>query len=223
MRVGRDWLLTAQRAAIHEPTATAVVADLHLGYGQARRRSGEAVPASDLDEIQGPLCSLAIQYGVSRLVIAGDLFEDARAAPLWAELVQIVRSAGLLLAGIVPGNHDRGFPGKAPDLPIYLQGFPLGEWLVVHGDAPAAPGRRIVQGHLHPCFRWRGRVAAPCYLIAADRIILPAFSADAAGVSVLRQAVWATYRCGVIAGEAVLDFGPVGDLRKRMKHESDRR
>src|SRR5436309_2915696 len=30
MRVNKDWLLTPQRAALHLPTATAVIADLHL-------------------------------------------------------------------------------------------------------------------------------------------------------------------------------------------------
>src|SRR5438067_991701 len=35
-----DWLLTPQRVAVHRPSGSAVVADLHLGYGQARRRGG---------------------------------------------------------------------------------------------------------------------------------------------------------------------------------------
>src|SRR5262249_34562148 len=42
MRIHRDWLLTPERAAVHLPTATAIVADLHLGYNHARRRTGEA-------------------------------------------------------------------------------------------------------------------------------------------------------------------------------------
>ena len=45
MLVHDEWLLTAQRAAVHLPTATAVIADLHLGYDQVRRRGGEAVPS----------------------------------------------------------------------------------------------------------------------------------------------------------------------------------
>src|SRR5438270_5847367 len=36
MIVHEDWLLTPVRAAVHLPTATAVVADLHLGYELAR-------------------------------------------------------------------------------------------------------------------------------------------------------------------------------------------
>src|SRR5262249_24855004 len=43
MRTEDDWLLTAARTAIHRPTATAILSDLHLGYAEARRRNGEAV------------------------------------------------------------------------------------------------------------------------------------------------------------------------------------
>ena len=56
MRVLDDWLLTPSRTAIHLPTATAVIADLHLGYDRVRRRGGEAVPtlsvAQDLDPLR---------------------------------------------------------------------------------------------------------------------------------------------------------------------------
>ncbi len=36
MRVLDEWLLTPWRGAIHLPTATAVVADPHLGYDRVR-------------------------------------------------------------------------------------------------------------------------------------------------------------------------------------------
>ena len=78
MRVLDDWLLTPARAAIHVPTATAVVADLHLGYDRIRRRSGDAVPVR---RVADELAALGAELGkqkVSRLVIAGDLFEDGR-------------------------------------------------------------------------------------------------------------------------------------------------
>jgi metallophosphoesterase superfamily enzyme len=50
VRVLDDWLLTPERAALHVPTATAVIADLHLGYAQARQQCGDAVPTADLDQ-----------------------------------------------------------------------------------------------------------------------------------------------------------------------------
>src|SRR3954468_12494562 len=70
-----DWLLTTARAPVHRPTATAVLSALHLGYAEARRRGGEAVPAVDLDRVLAPLAAVLAPLRVRRLVIAGDLFE----------------------------------------------------------------------------------------------------------------------------------------------------
>src|SRR4051812_41244480 len=78
MRVLDEWLLTPQRTAIHLPTAIAVVADLHLGYDRVRRRGGEAVPCRSIHRELEPLRRVVIDHQVRRLVIAGDLFEDAR-------------------------------------------------------------------------------------------------------------------------------------------------
>jgi hypothetical protein len=50
--------------------------------------------------------------------------------------------------------------------------------------------------------------------VAADHLVLPAFSPDAAGVNVLGSSRWARYRACVIAGEEVLDFGEIGASRR---------
>ncbi|MBY0233221.1 MAG: hypothetical protein K2W96_28395, partial [Gemmataceae bacterium] len=82
MRWG-EWELSPARFALHLPTRTAVVADLHLGYGRVRHRGGDAVPAPTIAEEMAPLA------GVERLLVAGDLFEDGRhqRAELEAELL----------------------------------------------------------------------------------------------------------------------------------------
>src|SRR5438552_3518264 len=103
MRVHGDWLLTPQRAAVHLPTATAVVADLHLGYDQARRRGGEAVPEFGVTEALAPLRALAGRHRVRGLVIAGDLFEAGWRDDLVSQLVDWLGKAGLELTGFVPG------------------------------------------------------------------------------------------------------------------------
>jgi putative SbcD/Mre11-related phosphoesterase len=211
MLVHADWLLTPQRVAVHLPTATAVAADLHLGYDRARRRRGEAVPLIGIDDLLDALGGLVSCHGLRRLVVAGDLFEDAAGLALLPELLRWLGARRVELAGIVPGNHDAGLAGAAPDLPLCPDGVRLGDWLVVHGDGPLSPGR-LVLGHFHPCLRWGRAVAAPCYLISAERIVLPAFSADAAGVDVLAARRWEDYRCAAVAGDRVLDFGEVGRL-----------
>jgi metallophosphoesterase superfamily enzyme len=216
----QDWLLTPNRAAVHLPTATAVVADLHLGYGVARRRCGEAIPLPSLEQLLAPLTALP---EARRLVIAGDLFEDGCDAALAAEFLDWTARVGLELAGIVPGNHDRS-PGRvAAVLPLCPEGVRLGEWLVVHGDGELPPGP-VVHGHLHPCLRWKD-LAVPCYLVGPERIVLPAFSADARGASVLREARWGEFTCHAIA-EGVFDLGPVAALtqgrQKRLRPRGGR-
>jgi putative SbcD/Mre11-related phosphoesterase len=212
MRALGEWLLTAARLAVHLPTATGVVADLHLGYAEARAQSGEAVPVTDLGRLLAPLGAALAAHGARRLVVAGDLFEAGPRADLAAGLRAWLDALGVELA-VVPGNHDRGLT-EALGLPLWPGGCAVGAWLVVHGDGARPPGR-TVQGHEHPCVRW-GRLTAPCYLFAEDRLILPAFSPDAAGVNVLRSPAWSGLRCGVIVGGEVLDFRTVGELRLRM-------
>jgi metallophosphoesterase superfamily enzyme len=206
-----DWLLTPQRAAVHLPTWTAVLADLHLGYSAARRQAGEAVPDPGPDESLNLLRTLLKRHPVRSLVVAGDLFERAYDAGLAEQLRLVLDGAGVEFLGLVPGNHDRRLSSNGP-LPVLTEGIRLGGWHVLHGDGelPDAP---VVCGHFHPCLR-RGRLAAPCFLVAARRIILPAFSRDAAGVSVFGDDRWRDYRCLVPAGDEVLDFGLVNDLTR---------
>lgn len=213
MRVLGDWLLTPQRAAVHLPTATAVIADLHLGYDGVRRRGGEAVPTGSLSSALDPLRDLFTQQSIARLVIAGDLFEDGRGHGELAEaFAGWLTDRAVQLLALVPGNHDRGLP--AGSLPVCPDGVRLGEWLVIHGDRPH-PGGPVVQGHEHPWFRWRSGVEGPCFLVGPDHLILPAYSTDAAGTNVLRQERWPAYHCVAIAGERVLDFGELANLRRR--------
>jgi putative SbcD/Mre11-related phosphoesterase len=204
MHLDADWLLTPERIAVHLPSATAVVADLHLGYSAARRAGGEAVPLPDLGAILSPFSVIRERIGVRRLVIAGDLFEAGHAGSLLDDFLDSFAETGMELAGLVPGNHDRRL-AEGMRLPLYPEGYLLGRWRVVHGDR-ALPAGPVVHGHFHPCLRWRG-VAAPCFLATADRLVLPAFSRDASGVGVVRSRRWRGYRCLAPVGGRVLDFG----------------
>jgi metallophosphoesterase superfamily enzyme len=157
---------------------------------------------------------LSSRIGLRRLVIAGDLFEDSTGRGLVPDLLRWLDQKELELSAIVPGNHDRGLARAEPSLPIRPDGVRLGDWLVVHGDG-RLPDGRLIFGHFHPCLRWSSHIAAACYLIGDDRIVLPAFSPDAAGGNVLGVRRWQDYRCAVIVGEDVLDFGEVGRLAAR--------
>jgi metallophosphoesterase superfamily enzyme len=232
MRVLDDWLLTAERVAVHLPSETAVLADLHLGYTHARRRSGEAVPSDCLDDQLSGLLLVRQRHGVRRLVIAGDLLEEGSSRSVLAAFCDWLNRNGFQLTAFVPGNHDGEMPAINSQSWFYPEGFLLGRWNVRHGDGPLPDGF-VVHGHEHPCLRWtpRSRVIRPrlfdekhapdaieslCYLVGPGRLVLPAFSADAAGVNVLSVRRWRPYRCCVIAGDRVVDFGELATLRTRL-------
>lgn len=209
MRVLDDWLLTPAKTAVHLPTGTAVLADLHLGYSLVRRGRGDAIPDVDVASLLVPLLRVHSLAKFTQVVVAGDLFEAAERETLVDQLVAWFSLHDLELSAVVPGNHDGSLARLAlAGVPIHSEGFQLGRWRIVHGDQTPTPPM-IVQGHEHPCLRWQGGINAPCYLIGADHLILPAFSPDAAGVDVVRDCRWGNHRCVAVAGEQLLDFGIV--------------
>ena len=131
------------------------------------------------------------------------LFEDGVEEAVTAELLRWFRQRGAELAGVVPGNHDRGLTATAHDIKIHPDGYLLEGWRVVHGDG-RLPAGRVVCGHLHPAVRLAGQTR-PCYLVGERRIVLPAFSPDARGAA---AAPGKRFRRLVPVGSEVLDFGP---------------
>src|SRR5712692_4216138 len=127
MQVLNEWLLTPERVAIHLPSATAVVADLHLGYDEARRFAGEAVPQRSLDEILRPLARALVRHRAPRLVIAGDLLEDGRCQAAFREFRAWLNAIGVDEITIVPGNHDRG-SGAGVCFGEEVGAYQLGDW-----------------------------------------------------------------------------------------------
>ena len=103
---------------------------------------------------------------------------------------------------LLEGNHDRSLAWMTRTQPVEAvlgaQGPTLDRellvagWTIAHGHRPAA-GRRLITGHHHPVLRVAGR-AAPCFLAAVDRIILPAFSHNAAGLDVFTARIPETWR-----------------------------
>lgn len=211
-----DWLLTAERVAVHRPTHTAILADMHLGYVTARRGDGEAVPhfgeAERLDYLVKVLQHLKVQH----VVVAGDLVESARhgheTASNWVtELLGVEINVHL-----VPGNHDQGLE-DIEGLQMHPGGYQLYDWLVLH-DADLNDPRSIVHGHLHPSLRSATLPGeAPCYLQTNTRLLLPAWCDHAAGISVLSLSEWNQAHCHGIVGSQVIKLGPVEKLAKQLR------
>jgi len=212
LHFGTDWLLTPYRVAIHLPTRTAVIADPHLGYCDARRRSGDAVPEVSIDDQLAPLKTACALLDVTGLVVAGDLCEARLEAALIDQFLAFIEGCRLDLRAIVPGNHDRGWADFRGRMPMSPDGFALGTWTVIHGDRKL-PAGSVVMGHVHPAWREGGKVQ-PCYLAGANRLVLPAFSLDAAGGAVNQALRWTGLQAFSIAGDRVVDRG----LLRRTKN-----
>jgi putative SbcD/Mre11-related phosphoesterase len=227
------WQLTPEGAAVHAGERTAVIADVHLGYEWARGAAGDCVPAHSLAETLARLEGVLGAAVVSRLVVAGDLVESGRRCARTAADVRRLR-AWLAARGVallaLEGNHDRllgsalsAAPGEPSSLPATCA---VGGWTIGHGHRPIA-GSRTISGHHHPIFRFEGTIAS-CFLIGTRRIVLPAFSRNAAGYDVASMPVpevWrkANLRCIVSTGYDLLDFGLLRDLARRLRLASDRK
>src|ERR1700692_2494309 len=122
MRLFENWRLLPQRIALHEPTATAVIADVHLGYSAARQRLGDAVPWRSVAEEMGPLGEASKANDIRALVVAGDLFERGIDAEILGQFLQVLDQLHIGFAGLVPGNHDRYAEMAAELMPIYSAG-----------------------------------------------------------------------------------------------------
>jgi putative SbcD/Mre11-related phosphoesterase len=226
------WLFTPEGAAIHPGERTAVVADVHLGYEWARGAAGDCVPAHSLEETMARLAPVLARARIARLIVAGDLVESSRPCARTAadvrRLIDWLRSRGVTLLAL-EGNHDRGHVARArlpssdafPFATTEGSGLPasctVDGWTIAHGHRPIV-GDRTVSGHFHPVLRAES-FAALCFLAGPDRIVLPAFSANAAGCDVLAGPIPADWldeslRCIAGAGSELLDFGPLPALRR---------
>jgi putative SbcD/Mre11-related phosphoesterase len=220
-----SWQLTPEGAAIHLGERTAVIADVHLGYEWARGSAGDCVPAHSLNETLARLDRVLARAPIARLIVAGDLVESPRPCRRTATDVNRLRawleSLGVSLV-VLEGNHDRSLSAtsrrpfsRIPPLPANLT---IDGWTIGHGHQLLV-GDRTISGHLHPVVRIAG-TAALCFLAGAGRIVLPAFSPNAAGLDVVtarvpREWLELPLRCLVSTGVELLDLGPLPALRRR--------
>ncbi len=155
-----------------------VVSDLHFGKSERMaRRGGALLPPYENRATLQKLDQDIETTGATHILCLGDSFDDLAAADHMAEsdLLWLTR----LMAGRdwtwIAGNHDAG--------PVELGGTHRAE-ATQHGLAfrhIATSETPEISGHYHPKARLPGR-SAPCFLIDATRVIMPAYGAYTGGL-----------------------------------------
>jgi DNA ligase-associated metallophosphoesterase len=175
-----------------------VVSDLHLEKGSFFASRGNPIPCHDTADTLARLGAVLRDYRPARVVSLGDSFHDRRAA----ERITPRNAAmlGHLVALVedwvwIAGNHDpeapQRFAGRAA---ASLRIGPL--WLSHRPEDAASP---VIAGHYHPkhALRSSGRsIAARCFVLGAEILLMPAFGAYAGGLRSRDEAIASLFRGG---------------------------
>src|ERR1019366_6313022 len=159
-------------------------------------------------------------YDIQKLVVAGDLFERGFDALIYEQFRKVLDNLRIGFLGLVPGNHDRGIEKAVHHLPLLVDGYDLAGWQICHGDQPLT-NAPTVMGHWHPAIHLKRR-KVPCFMSSGNRLLLPAFSLDAAGVDVRLDPRWRDWDCYVIDGNEVVQRNVNQSTRKQKTHGNRR-
>jgi len=196
---------------------TLVVSDLHLGKAERNaRRGGGFWPPYENTETLNRLDHEILALDPACVVTLGDSFDDdACVAGLDDETRGRIDTLVAARRWIwVTGNHDpapSGLGGQSADT------VALGSLTLRHIAEPEARGE--ISGHYHPkaSLRIRGRrIARKCFLVSADRIVLPAFGAFTGGLDVFApvfEPLFDRDACVVLTGTRVAAL-PLTRLRR---------
>lgn len=159
------------------------VSDLHLGKSERiARRGGRLLPPYDSRETLARLAADVAAVAPAVVVSLGDSFDDLGAAAALQD--NVVAALSTLQAGRrwiwIAGNHDPG--------PVDLGGTHLAEYAqgpLVFRHIARAEATGEVSGHYHPkaALDLGGkRVTRPCFLVDAQRAVMPAYGAYTGGL-----------------------------------------
>lgn len=222
------------RAVYLRPSATLVVADVHVGRDEA---SEVAFPLGERSDLLERLESLLDRFAPSQAVFAGDVLHrfggvSGRTEETLAALADACREAGARPV-LVAGNHDAmlddAWAGTVHDVRRVDDGT-----VVCHGhEAPKEAAALYVIGHDHPTIRIEGR-RRPCFLYGpetyrgADVLMLPSFNRLAAGAEINGMCA-AEFQSPLVTdadalrplvydedAEEVLAFPPLGKVRRML-------
>lgn len=203
---GQTVLLLAEKALYWPAQKMLVVADIHFGKAASFRAQGVPVPRGTTSQNLASLDALMAVHDIGHIMFLGD-FLHARAAHATATLAAMLawrlRHPALKLT-LVRGNHDRHAGDPAASLAIEMvdEPYAMAPLSFCHHPDIVTEGYALA-GHIHPSFLLATRFDAlrlPCFVVGAQRMILPSFGAFTGGFLVTPEAGDAIY---VSSGEAV--------------------
>lgn len=182
------------------------VADLHFEKGSSFAVSAHRMlPPHDTAQTLADLGRIIACYQPRRVICLGDSFHDRSATTRlnFGDLAALQLMTRTLDWVWIAGNHD-------PVLPEIVGGIAVSSITVAgitfqHDPARASaletvtPASRVVFGHFHPValVSLAGRLLRRrCFLVSADRLLLPAFGAYAGGLNILHPAILDQFPAG---------------------------
>ena len=200
---GEPLQLLADRALYWPARNRLLVADLHLGKGDALRAAGIAVPSGGTRHDLDRLGALLRATGASQLWVLGDFLHGPRQPRVEAAWRAFLADHPECSCSVIAGNHDRALvpdaagvvhlPDDVRDGPFRFRHMPVG--------SPEPGGGHVICGHVHPVVRLPGLPGRhPALALESHQAILPAFSAFTGGWLLDDDAAWIACAGGELAG-----------------------
>jgi len=175
------WLLP-ERALWWPARRVLFVADLHLGKAATYRALGQPVPAGTTRENLDRLSALLQRHAPAELVFLGDFLHaaEARTASVLSALAQWREACADLRCTLVRGNHDSraGDPPASLGITVVNEPWLIGPFAACHHPQAHAT-HHVIAGHVHPVVKLHGRgrerLRLPCFVLDAQKLVLPAF------------------------------------------------
>jgi DNA ligase-associated metallophosphoesterase len=174
-------LLSNQRALYWEKERVLVLADMHLGKTAHFRQHGIAIPSSVMHHDLDRLSALVLHFNPLKLIVVGDMFHAGFNRDLDAFYAWRLQFPALDIQ-LVKGNHDRLSAREYSDLGINscCTELDMHPFYFIHHPKQLSTEYFTISGHLHPgrMIYGLGRqmIKLPCYIVAEQQLILPAFS-----------------------------------------------
>lgn len=176
VEVGELLLLPGIPAVLHKNTATAIIADLHLGFEDEMAEVGVYLPRRQLTKAIALIEELR-NLGAKRLVINGDI-KNSFNKLTFQEREEIIKFFGKAKdmyddVVLVRGNHDNYVSIITEKMDVRLvPHLKLSEHtFIIHGHRESEEALRhkiIIIGHEHPSFNIRDEIGSvlkmPCFL-----------------------------------------------------------